>query len=319
MHPRRLLASSLVSALAALPLLAGVPAAAAPVEETPVNPAALERGADPAVPQVLGSTILDGDRRVDVPAQELWLLGTTGDDYVVAAYGKRRARVLRVAPDGTHTTLLPDFTGDLTLSGDGTQLFETRLRDERSVVKVHDTTTGELLVRRVFRGYVWILDADEQRAVVSRLSPSRTFWWHTGTDDTERISKREGYFADIAHNLVATLDGDPYDGGCSVLAPLSEPSETVWRSCKHAVTSASPNGKRLATTLILADGPNPLVRVHRTGGKLLARYRAVPGWFGSVTWEDNRSLLMQVHSEKRSTIARCVLDECERASKRVRS
>jgi hypothetical protein len=288
------------------------------VPASTIKPARLKRGQDPSIPQLLGTTILDGSLRIEVPAREVQLLGKSGREYVVATWSRSgRAQVERVGVDGARETILDHINGDLDLSVDGQQLFEAVVRTEsHTVVTVRDAHSGDRLARRTFRGFVSVLDADEERAVLGAWSPSRTFWWHTRTNRTRRIAGMAGYFADIRASRFATLTADAYAGGCSRLSPLSTPSKLLWRSCRQAVTASSPSGHRLLTQYLLADGPMGTAQVHGDHGRLIARYRT-PGWFGPATWESNRSLLMLTNGTRKTAVVRCKSGTCERASKLV--
>jgi hypothetical protein len=247
------------------------------------------------------------------------LLGTSGDDYVVTAWSDRGGRVQRVAADGDRETILARFPGEVTLSVDGRLLFHTAVREEgRTVVTALDARTGERVARRAFRGYLSVLDADEGRALLGGTAPARTLWWNPGSGSTRRIARREGYFADIRADRLAVVTASPYDGGCSVVSTLARRRETLWRSCRQAVVAASPNGHRLLTAHILLDGPNPVLRVHRDRGGLLATYRT-PGRFGAATWEDARAVLIVTYGTKKTAIVRCEGGSCERASERIAS
>lgn len=287
-------------------------------ETITLRPATLERGENPAVPQLLGRTILDGDTAVTIRAREVQLLGKSGDDYVVGSWRRNGdTRVERVSADGDRETLMDSIRGDLVLSRDGEQVLETVVRSEsRTVITVRDARTGGRLARRAFPGVVTVLDADEDRAILGASSPDRTLWWNTRTDGTKKISGRIGYFADIRADRIATLTADPYSGGCSDLAALSAPRKSLWRSCKAAVMAAAPDGRRLVTVPLLLDGPLSKVSVHGDRGRLFASYRS-SGTFGSVTWEGDRSLLLVTYGTKKSAIVRCEPDGCERASKRI--
>lgn len=311
---RLLAATALSLAILGATLGAAAVATAQPDDTVTIKPAALERGADPAVPQLLGTTVLHGDVRLRFAAQEVQLFGMSGDGYVVGVWKRRGERVLRVTADGDRETVRPDIDGDLLLSRDGEQLLETVVRSgPRSVVRVYDARTGDRLARRAFRGAVQVLDADEERAVLGIGSPDRTLWWHTRTDDTMRISRRIGYFADIRAGRIATLTGNPYDGGCSVFAPLASPREALWRSCEQAVLALSPNGRRLLTAHLLMDGPLGTVSVHGERGRRIATYRST-GWFGRSVWESNREVLLATYGARRAAIVRCEGGACERAS-----
>ncbi|MFC4786421.1 hypothetical protein ACT8ZV_18235 [Nocardioides sp. MAHUQ-72] len=321
MHSRttRLLAPS-VLALAALG--ATLPAATAdPADRSAttitVRPATLPRGDDPAVPQVLGTTILDGDARIEVPGREVQLFGTSGDDYVVGVWrNDGGSRVLRVAADGSRETVVDRIRGDLVLSADGRRLFEAVQRSGGSVVTVRDASTGDEVGRRPFRGYVRVLDADAGRAVLGGSAPDRTFQWDVAAGTTSRITGREGYFADIRADRVGSFTVARGESTCSVLTTLSAPRTELWRSCRQAVVAASPNGRRLLTQDLVSDGPVGRLSVHRDHGRRLVTYRT-PGAFGVSSWETNRSVLITAYGAERAALVRCGVDACERASERI--
>jgi hypothetical protein len=317
-RPTRLIATATLLLAACGGVLAPTNASAQTDDSVTIRVGALDRGEDPAVPQLLGTTVLHEDVRLRfAAAQEVQLFGMSGDEYIVGVWKRNGEKVLRVAADGTRETVAPDIDGDIVLSRDGEQVLETVVRSgPRSVVRVFDARTGDRLARRAFRGAVQVLDADEERAVLGIGSPDRTLWWHTRTDGTERISRRVGYFADIGAARVATLTGDPYAGGCSVLAPLSAPRRALWRSCEQGVLEASPDGRRLLTTHLLMDGPLGTVAVHGQRGRRIAAYRST-GWFGPVAWESDHDVLLATYGARRTAIVRCRTDECERASRRV--
>ncbi len=82
----------LTTALLAVATAAGLavvpPAAAGPDDGavTSVRLGQLDRGPGPAVPRVVGTSIVEGDRVVAVDADEVQLLGVSGAEYVVAIY-----------------------------------------------------------------------------------------------------------------------------------------------------------------------------------------------------------------------------------------
>jgi len=285
--------------------------------ETTIKPASLERGENPAVPQLLGKTILDGDLRIKVAAEEVQLLGRSGDEYVVLVYPRNgSARVQRVAADGDRETIIKNVDGDTLLSRDGQQVFESVVStDARTVVTVRDADSGDREARRTFRGYLRVLDADNGRAILGASSPGRTFRWKTGTGGIVKIAGREGYFADIHADRFATFVGTG-ESACSTLSSLPPQAEVLWHSCQQAVTAASPNGRRLVTQNIYSDGPVGDLQVSGDHGRLLAGYDT-SGYFGRVAFETNRAVLVQAYGTKKAAIVRCVLGECDRASRLI--
>jgi hypothetical protein len=256
---------------------------------------------------------------VQVRAPRLRLLGKSGDDYVVGASNRSGGgdfRVLRVTADGERTVLFRRVPiWELELSGDGTQIGRAVVHAPESTrMKVWDAVDGEVGTERRFRGALTLLDFDEERMVLAGWGPNRTFWWHTRTDDTLRISDRPGHAADIRADRVATYTRDPYRNGCTVVTSLSKPDERLWRSCDERVATFSPNGRRMTTISLLADGLGPAdVWLRRAGGRLLAHY-STPGWFGAQRWETGTALLLDTVGARKQAVVRCEVADCERAS-----
>jgi hypothetical protein len=306
-------------ALTTAALLLGSAAPAAAVPETELRPARLERGEDVKLPHLEGKTIVDGDVRVEVRAPRLRLLGKSGDDYVVGASNRSGGgdfRVLRVTAEGERSVLLRGIPiWELVLSGDGSQIGFASVRGPESTrVRAWDATDGDLEADRRFRGSNTLLDFDEERMVLGGWGPNRTFWWHTRTDRTRRIAGRPGHAADIGADRVATYTRDPYRNGCTVVTSLSNPDERLWRSCDERVATFSPNGRRMTTISLLADGLGPVdIWLRRSGGRLLAHY-TTPGWFGAQEWETNRALLLDTVGRTKQAVVRCEIADCERAS-----
>lgn len=302
----------------AMPNGAGRPDRAAPVV-TPVRIGRLARGEGPAVPRALGTSIVQGDRVVEIDAGEVQVLGVSGTDTVVVTYSDGGPAVERVAPDGARTQVLDRAPYGVDLSGDGTQLVTTRPRGtRRTVVAVRDSTTGRLLARHTFGSSATVLDADDGRVVVGQTGPARTLSWEVGTDRVEKVSNRTGYAASISADRLAVFTAAVYDGGCTVLSRLSAPARTTWRSCTEAVWTISPDGRRLITSGILVDGPIGQVDVRTPRGRPVATYRADGGSLDVFGWEDPHTMLVTA-SDRRGRIAlvRCDRGECERASEVV--
>lgn len=298
--------------------LTGTPSVASPATLT-IRPAELERGANPAIPWVFDGTVLHGSLRVDVP-DSAWLLGQSGDDYLVQVPGDEQSRVVRVAPDGTRTRVLElPAAHQVMLAGDGTTLIRTAQRRVegvwRTVMHLHDPVTGDETQRRRFGGIVDVLDAEAGRAVLSSWTPrERTLLWDLAADTTEELVRQRGYIADLGADRLGTFTKDPYLGGCTVLRVLSNPGEVLSRSCEERAAAVSPSGLRVATIHILSDGIGPQgVTVRRDTGRELADYR-VGGWFGRIDFESDRALLLDANGRERQAVVRCDGATCERAS-----
>ena len=311
------LTTALLAVATAAGLAVAPPAAAGPEggDVTSVRLGQLDRGLGPAVPRVVGTSIVEGDRVVAVDADEVQLLGVSGAEYVVALYADRGSAVERVGADGTRTVVLERVPFAVALSGDGTRLVTTRPRGtRRTVVTVRDATSGDLVSRRTFGAGASVLDADEGRVVVGQTGPARTLSWHVDRDRVTRLSDRSGYAADISADRLAVFTRPVYEGGCSVLTRLSAPRRATWRSCERAVLAFSPDGRRMLSTHILMDGPLGQVEVQTARGRRVAAYRSGDS-FGVLGWEDARTALVTVYDRRgRSALVRCHLADCERAS-----
>ncbi|GAB6987336.1 hypothetical protein [Nocardioides pyridinolyticus] len=296
---------------AALAALVAAPALAAPAPTIDVKPGQLERGEDSTVPRMAGDrTIVDGDTRIELD-EPAYLLGPSGDEYVVASY----PHILRVSTDGsTEQITRYGNAADPQLTGDGEDLLISRIVQRRTMIRVVDAETGDDVSRGRFSGYVGVLDAEDGRAVLTGTAPERTLWWSYRSGATRTIVKRGGGTADIGADRLATLTGDPYEGGCTVVSRLSRPRVVLWRSCEDMPIAFSPSGKKMVTVYLLSDGlgPSEIVARRTKGGRKIATYTSY--YFSSTTWETEQALLTEAHTRSRVAVVRCVVADCERAS-----
>lgn len=317
-------AAALVAAVAAS-LVTAAPATAAPaVDATPTH---LPRGADLAAPHLDGRTIVEGAVRIRVrPGGLVRLLGKAGTAYVVTVTSTNglRGRLVRYTADGASTTIGRGDFYDAELSGDGARvlLTRTKLRPEtRTVVEALDSTTGALSATTVVKGFASVLDATGDTAVLGSWAPhAATRRWTLSTGAVTRVARRTGYAADVAHDLLASYTDDPYDGGCTVVSRLSDPTVRLWRSCRERVEEFSTDGSHLALVDILSDGIGPgAVLVRTTSGTPVATYVLDRGWFGRMSFESPTTLVAEAFGPRRGAVVRCDAQACERASGYVRS
>ena len=294
-------------------------ARSAPTSVT-IRPGELSRGANPEIPWIFGDTLLHGTTRVDVPKNS-WLLGRSGADYLVMKPGFDTSRVVRLTPDGIRSRVVSfPAAHQMRLSTDGAMLVRTAQRrvdgEWRTVLRIHDPASGDVVSRRAFAGIIDVLDADAGQAVLGSWTPrEKTLLWDVAADTTRRLARQVGYIADLRADRLGTFTEDPYLDGCTVLRRLSAPGEVLSRSCDERAAAISPSGRRIATIHILSDGLGPReVSVRRDTGRKLGDYR-VAGWLGRIDFESDRALLLEASGTKRQAVVRCVAAECERASR----
>lgn len=304
----------LMTVLAAAATLGALvaPATAHAADPTKLEPTKLSRGDDSRVAHLQGSTLVDGDVRLRVTGGSPYVLGESGNGYVLMVRAGDKYRVVRVAPGKAQKTLLGGSPGQVVVSGDG-ETFAATTSMRVASVDIRSTRTGNLVGTGDFTGYPWILDLEGDHVVVASYSKGAVDYdWQQGT--TRLITKKAAYAADLANNLISYSTKDPYDGGCSVVAPITDPTARVWTSCRERVTAFSPDGQRIATVHKLSDGPGPSQVWERTiDGDLLGSY-TVGGYFGAVTWESDTDLLLDANGVRKAATVRCSEGDCERTT-----
>lgn len=305
-----------VAAALAASTLALLPSAAPAAEDTVrINPSTLPRGPEVTVPHLVGSTVIDGDRRVEVDADHVELLGKTGSAYVVAT-GEDGGEdtVQRLTADGSLTPLVSGPTAWATrLSDDGRLLVTASARRSRTRLVVRDASTGTVLRQQRLRGSVEVVAARGDTLLLSSWTAFRTWSYDVDTGERERLLAFPAGTADLAADRISYFTADPYDGGCMVVTRVSDPTVRLWRSCEARVEAFSPNGRRLATVHLLSDGPGPsVVDVRSARGRVLASYESYV--FGEIFWETNRALVLGANTRKQWALVRCEEGVCERAS-----
>lgn len=307
-----LCATALLGSLAAA--VPSAPATAAGPKDVTIRPAALERGPDVAIPHLEGRRVVDGDVSLRVRGKQRFLLGASGDGYVVQVLRGDDYQLVRVEPGSPQRRLVKNSPGMSVLSDDGATIAVIDQVSRRTTVDVRSAVDGSLLARRGgFRGYPTVLAADADHVLVASFERGARDWsWQA--DTVSGVTRKSAYEADLASDRLAFFTGDPYDGGCSVVTTISRPRTTLWRSCDEAVLEFSPDGQRVVTTYALADGLGPSRVWERTvEGRKLASYRA-PMYFGQIAWESPTDLLLDTYSRKKGATARCSEGVCERAS-----
>lgn len=312
--------AALGAAAATLAVLTGsltTPAASAPQAVVEIKPGALERGPNPQIAFQDRTRILDGSVNIDVDVKSMWLIGESGDDYLILTWGSgNRYQIRRVDQSGNLTLLRRGgpALASAVLSGDGSRFAVVKDGRRTSTVRVYDALDGHLLASRVVSGAASVLDLDDRRVVIGTWGPNRTLSWNTNTDRRRILVNKTGYAASIEADLVAWYTRDPYRNGRSVVASLSDTDTRHWRSGSQRVAEFSPDGTHLATIALLSDGLGPSeVQLREVDGTRLDRYRA--SWFGRIAFEDSDTVLFHAFGKKKAAIVRCTGADCERASR----
>jgi hypothetical protein len=306
--------------------VSGVPSAAAPAGEghpdvTTLYPAQLGRGADTLLLHTEEKAIVDGRTRIPVRGiPHFWMLGRVGRDYLLRTADEdfEHYAVVLVRRDGSRRVLqrFGDSTASVA-SADGRHLALVTGDRPDTLIRVVVTRTGKQVSRKRFGSFgVQINGYGVHRMVITGLR-SRTYWWNPATRRLTLIVPRPAG-ADIGANRLVVSIPDPDDplAECQKTVELSRPSVVLWRSCQDRPLAFSPDGTRMATTGIFADGVGPnVVRVRRQGGQVLRTLRA-PMFFGFVEWESNHRLLVQPVGKEYVAAVRCrSRGECVRASR----
>ena len=317
---RSTVTTALLTGAAAVALV--VPgASAAPTAD--LQPQALARGADVAVPHVVDGVLVDGERRLDLPGNDGDVLGASGDAQLVAVWTttrlgeQRNARVVRVEPDGTvRTIVVGDEARSALLSEEGSRLVTTEETGRRRApVTVWSAEDGSEIARRVMDGYPQAVTADDRTVVVQTVR--RTVLWRVGPNRVRTLTRGITGLADIEHDLFVTYTKDPYLGGCTRLVRLTDLDTAVWRSCRDRVVAISPDGTQMLTFDLLTDGVGPGEITLRTiRGRRLASWTT--GWFSGWQWESPGTVLLEVNGRRKSATVRCVLEQCENATDPVK-
>lgn len=284
---------------------------------TEIKPGSLPRGADVAIPHLEGKSVVDGDVRIQVRGATVRLLGKSGAAYVVNTLNRdfTVSRLLRVGSDGSTTVLAEGDEGELAeplLSSDGLRVLAVRYRGKSTTVRAWSVATGQVEAKRLFRGFPSLLDARGDQVLLGVWGRG-TLSWDLSGDSVVRLTKRVGGAASLEDDLLSSYTADPYQGGCTVVSRISATGDTLWKSCQERVESFAPGGRRMVTVHLLSDGIGPNEASVRTlDGRLVARY-TVQGWFGALTFESSKALLLEINGKRRATTVRCVKDDCERA------
>jgi len=314
--------TAVVSALAAvvLPLL---PVSAASPR---IDPAAMPRGADPAVVHLVRDTIRDGDRRIPATRRgEHGALWVVAGGYVVRDYNvgpRRSTRVVFISRTGERRVVARSRLWiEVRVSPTGrrmaTQVWPNDLT-QRSVITVSRPRTGRVVAQQELRLATLAALTDHRVLVGRRIrwKDPATVWWNYERKTVRRIHHQAAVAADVRHDKVVFDRSD--DGEfCNRVAVLSRPARTLWRSCQVYPHQWSPDGARAIATHTYFDAAGT-DRWWVVDGRTAQRQARITGrldW--DAVWEDDQHFLTKAQSDAgKAAVIRCDLTgSCERASR----
>ena len=302
---------TVVLAAAAATVSLASPVAAADVV---LQPNQLDRGDGPAITIVHQGTIVDGDLRVPLGTSAVFV-GKSGSDYLVMTPEQKANgwKLKRVSADGTTRVLGHNGNPVAEVSADGKSVVVGSYSQKNGRMRVLSATTGARIARHSFPGGdTQILDFEDGKVLFSSNRQGGTYVWQIDQARHRRVTPREAYFGDLGLDRMAFFTRDPYDNGCSVLSNLAG-TQRILRSCSERIEAISPDGSKIATVDLLADGLGPGTVWARTiSGQLIQSYTAYT--FGLIDFESDDSLMFEVYGRRSSTIARCEGADCERTT-----
>jgi hypothetical protein len=302
----------------------------------PVDPATLDRGADPRIAYLVRDTLHDGDRRIRVwprgRHQGLW---ETDPGYIVwDAVGRRlggpryHMRVVAVDRDGdkrllgrSKHLLIPVVSA----SGRRVALINRPFPpvSRRAVIRVVNPHTGRVLARRTFGFETHVSAVTDRRVLVdvpgSRWAPTLTWWWNYRRDTMRRMSGWRAVDADVRADRVVFSRNHTGTTRCRRVAPLSHPRRTLWRECRLMTQHWNAKGTRALAGAPAWEwdhtGPDRWVAVTGRSRERTGQVAGHLNW--STSWESNKHFLAIARNHRnRVAVIRCRFDgRCERASR----
>lgn len=316
-------------AATALSLPGAIPAAAA-APDVDVRPLPLPVGDSPTVPYLHRPTeasvsVVDPATGMKTPValvgdelDTFTLLGRSGKGFVLRVTNRDIDRVVRAQLDVPQKTLANlHYSAKARLSADGRHLLHTSYPSTGGVrLVVRSASTAAVVAGHTFKATTRPepVDASGTRVLLGGFNTPRTMVWDWKAGTIRTIASRSAYAGGFAANRLATYTKDPsIPDACSVVSTLTAPATRLWRGCREAVASFSPDGSRFATNAIEHQNHADVVRRRSLRGTLLTTYRN-PNGLWMYAWESSSRILMRSHpSSGTPWLVRCEAAACERS------
>jgi hypothetical protein len=315
-------------AMTAVVVLALLPRLSAVAEPAHLDPAALPRGADPAVVHMVGDTIRDGDRSVAATRrgehQALWVVS---GGYLVRDHDDRGprswARLVYISRTGERRVVARSSQGLITVavspSGRSMAVQLPSTPDGlRTVVTVSRPRTGRVIAQRELRLADLVAITDHRALIGMRSGWHRpvTVWWNLRRDHLTRVYDQAAVGADVQHDRVVFKRSGEREF-CNRVAVLSRPARTLWRSCLIHPHQWSPDGRHAIATYTYFDAAGTPQWWVIDGHTAQLRATITGRLDFDAAWEDDAHFLTLAQSDAgKAAIIRCDLTgACERASR----
>lgn len=329
----------------AAPTTATAPAAAAataPVAKSAFNgvpvegllrPARLPLGDAPQVPYVTGSTLIDGDSRIEIALpQDHAVAGFTrwNDGWAAGIENADGGRqVVLVAADGTTRPIFPGTKADAVMSTpDGSRLVVADEKAANGPVVFSVVNTKGKVERRVtlkatyrLRGFV-----GPRKVLLSGGSEaSRTKLLDVRTGKVTALRKGFTYGGGAGYATVGNMRGSDFEP-CADVVRVS--GRVVGSSCTWAPEVFSPSGRFALAGPTYRDGIGTAelrlvapATPDKAVVELKVSNRRDPAFFSGSAWEDGKHFLVAVSrygTTAETTVVRCnTSGACERVTGRI--
>ncbi|MBZ5734373.1 hypothetical protein K8Z61_07675 [Nocardioides sp. TRM66260-LWL] len=304
----------LAALLVPLLLVGGLAGTGSAAGDVVISPRGLPRGADAAIPRLVGSDVVVGDLRLPVPGEPLEVVDA-GDHYVVLGIDLARGSLTSysVAP-GREPIRLRTGEGSVTISSDGRRLITREpARGARGLtLRLVDTATGQILGARRMLARYDVVDAGGTRVLMSDLDAG-TLEWNALTGYLRKVSAQPSIAASYAANRVAVIDGVTRSRPCERTLALDAPQTVLSSSCRWLTGAIAPDGRAAQFDPAAGD---ERIRVADPDGRTLDVYStAAPTTVVlQVAFPDADSIRFRTVTPRTSTYVECRRAVCERVA-----